>query len=117
MQTALPEDLGSENFGVLRVRRQVINPNTYVGGIVTSRIGMAGTYNFAYGLDGIFRIFGDDYLKFHWAQLFEDSVENKTVSLLPSRINFNRERRTVESVGYDLSLSRSGRDFNPGIGF
>jgi len=62
MQTARTKEVVSENFGVLRIRRQVINPNTYVGGIATSRIGVDGQYNVTYGLVGIFRLYGDDYL-------------------------------------------------------
>ena len=61
MQTASIEDQPSENFGVLRMRRQVINENSYVGGILTSRVGWDGSYNYAYGIDGIFKLFGEDY--------------------------------------------------------
>ena len=43
MQTAPFEDLSSENFGVFRTRRQVLNPYSYVGGIVTSKIGAGGS--------------------------------------------------------------------------
>ena len=30
-----------------------------------------GGYNRTYGLDGIFRLFGDDYLTVNWAQTFD----------------------------------------------
>jgi len=56
MQTANSDELPSENFGVLRLRRQVINSNSYVGGMFTSRLGGNGNYNIAYGFDGIFRV-------------------------------------------------------------
>jgi hypothetical protein len=46
--------LSSENFGILRFRRQVFNENSYIGGILTSRVGTDGSYNTAYGVDGIF---------------------------------------------------------------
>jgi len=59
MQTAQTEDLPSENFGVFRLRRRVFNPYSYIGVISTTRFGMDGTYNVAYGLDGIIRVFGD----------------------------------------------------------
>ena len=49
MQTAEHEETPGENFGVLRMRRQVINQNSYVGGIMTSRLGMNGDQNLAYG--------------------------------------------------------------------
>jgi len=55
-------DLPSENFGVLRIRRQVINSNSYIGGILTSRLGTDGTYNEVIGLDGIINVTGNDYI-------------------------------------------------------
>ncbi|MCH7528413.1 MAG: hypothetical protein IH972_02555 [Candidatus Marinimicrobia bacterium] len=66
-----PAILPSENFGVLRLRRQIINPYTYAGILLTSRMDTDGGYNRAYGLDGIFRLFGDDYLTVNWAQTFD----------------------------------------------
>ena len=117
MQTARTEEVVSENFGVLRLRRRVINPYTYVGGIATSRIGVDGQYNVTYGLDGIFRLYGDDYLKVHWAQCFDDSAKNEPFSLTPTRMSVNWERRTLEGFAYDLGYSRMGDDFEPGIGF
>ncbi len=117
MQTAPFEDVASENFGVLRLRRRVFNPFSYVGGMITSRIGMDGRYNVAYGLDGIFRIFGDDYLSLNWAQSFEDEAVNEVLSLDPSRFRVGWERRKTEGVGYNFSISRMGKDYDPGMGF
>jgi hypothetical protein len=108
--------LPSENFGVLRLRRQVINDNSYVGAMITSRIGDNGQYNIAYGLDGIFRVFGNDYLDIKWAQTFEDSITNKSFTD-PSRILITWERRSEKGIGYNLGYSLSGIHFNPGIGF
>lgn len=117
MQAAPIEDLPSENFGVLRVRRRVFNPFSYVGGILTSRIGVDGSYNIAFGLDGIFCVFGDDYLTLKFAQTFENGKENNSLSLDPTRLRINWERRTINGLGYDLDFSRAGEDYNPGIGF
>jgi len=110
------EILPSENFGVMRLRRQVLNDNTYVGAMMTSRIGVDGSYNLAYGLDGIFRLFGEDYLDIKWSQTFEDGIKNTSVSD-PTRILAIWERRSDKGLGYDLGYSRSGLHFNPGIGF
>ena len=111
------EPLSSENFGVLRVRRRVFNPYSYVGCMMTSRIGTDGSYNVAYGLDGIFRLYGDDYLTVRWAQTFEDEAKNALLSLDPARIRVNWERRKQTGFGYDLELSRAGLDYDPGVGF
>jgi hypothetical protein len=117
MQTAAIEDLPSENFGVFRVRRRVFNPYSYVGGMVTSRIGMDGRYNVAYGFDGIFRLFGNDYLTLNWAQTFEDEKTNKAFSLDPTRIRVNWERRKTEGLGYVFEVSYAGKDYHPAMGY
>jgi hypothetical protein len=117
MQTKEYEETPSENFGVLRMRRQVINPNSYVGGIFTSRLGMNGEQNFAYGLDGIFRLFGDDYLNVKAAQSYDKEIDNTLASIDPSFFMVNWERRSEEGFAYNLNYSYSGQKFNPGIGF
>jgi hypothetical protein len=117
MQTEKHEDLLSENFNVMRLRRQVFNPYSYIGGMITSRIGNGENWNSAYGLDGIFRLFGNDYLTLKWAQSFEDGQQNNIADLEPSKIYVNWDRRGTKGFGYDLSYSRSGEYFNPGIGF
>ena len=119
MQTAPlgDRDIPSENFGVVRVRRRVFNPFSYAGGMVTSRLGADGAYNVVYGLDGIFRVRGDDYMLLNWAQSFEDGKPNDAASLDPSRFRLAWERRTQEGLGLNLSLSYSGKDYDPGMGF
>ncbi|UCH97837.1 MAG: carbohydrate binding family 9 domain-containing protein, partial [Candidatus Aminicenantes bacterium] len=117
MQTAAREDQPAENFSLLRLRRRIFNPYSYIGGIVTSRLGTNGTYNIAYGLDGIFRLFGDDYLILNWAQTFENDADNQLFSLAPSLIRVNWERRNSRGFHYQSEYSRSGAEFNPGMGF
>lgn len=117
MQTAPVEGLSSENLGVLRLRRRVLNPYSYTGGMITSRIGEDGSYNAAYGLDGILRLFGDEYLTFKWAQTFESSRERQLLSLDPARIQINWERRIFKGFSYSLDYSRSGSTYNPKLGF
>jgi hypothetical protein len=117
MQTESYLENPSENFGVARVRRQVINPNSYVGGIMTSRIGSNGDYNLAYGVDGIIRMFGDDYLDVRMAQTFETGAQNKAFSTDPTFAGVRWERRTDEGFAYDLSYNYTGEQMNPDIGF
>lgn len=117
MQTAPVEDKKSENFGVLRIRRRVFNPYSYVGGIVTSRITAAGDYNRAYGFDGTIRLFKDDYLRMAWAQSFETGKENDLFSFKAARFYARWERRTLKGIGYSFSGSYAGPQFNPGMGF
>jgi len=117
MQTAPLDDLPSENSGVFRLRRQVINPYSYVGGIVTSRIGSDGSYNLAYGLDAIWRVRGDDYVTGHWAQTYENGAANEPFSLDAAKAGLTWERRTQKGFGATVRFSRVGQDFNPGLGF
>jgi len=117
MQTASHDETPSENFGVARIRRQVINSNSYVGGMMTSRIGTDGSYNVAYGVDGIFRMFGDDYLDVRLAQTFETEAENKIFSSDPTYAGIRWERRNDEGFAYDLSYNFTGEQMNPEVGF
>jgi hypothetical protein len=117
MHTAALEDHPSENFGVLRLRRQVINPYSYLGGMLTSRLGADGSYNVAYGFDWIWRARGDDYFTLQWAQTFKDGAENRAFSFDSSRVAFMYERRTTRGFGTTLRFARVGPDFDPGMGF
>ncbi len=117
MQTAAFKENPSENFGVFRTKRSVFNPNSYVGGMVTSRLGMNGNYNAAYGLDGQFRVTGDEFMTVKWAQTFEQDSVNKIFDLAPSRFLFEWQRRKIKGFAYDLLYTWSGKSFNPGVGF
>ena len=110
-------DLPSENFGVFRMRRQVFNPNSYVGGILTSRLGTDGTYNEVIGLDGIIKIFSNDYLDMKYAQSFDEKYKNKAFSLDASRMWFDWQRRNEKGLGYDFFYSRAGETYEPDMGF
>ena len=117
MQTAAHEETPGENFGVLRMRRQVVNPNSFVGGIITTRMGMNGAQNVAYGLDGIFRLFGDDYLNVKWAQTYDSETGNQMLSMDPSFFLIDWTRRSEEGFAYSLKYLYSGSAFTPGIGY
>jgi opacity protein-like surface antigen len=110
-------DLPSENFGILRLRRNVINENSYIGGIMTTRLGVDGTYNVSYGVDGIFKIFSNDYINIKWSQVIDESLGSNLLSMDPSNIYLNWKRFTDKGFGYDFTYSRSGKDFQPEMGF
>jgi hypothetical protein len=106
----------SENFGALRLRRQIINDNSYLGTMLTSRLGADGSYNLAYGMDATIRIYGDDYLDIKGSQSLENDSEANSFSE-PSRMVTNWERRSEKGLGYTFGYSYAGTDYNPGIGF
>ena len=119
MQTARKGKTPTENFGVLRLRRQVLNRYSHTGILLTNRMDEEGNYNFAYGLDGIFRIFGKEYLTLKWGQTFENEViEEKAFNFFDTAM-FLAEltRRTDVGFDYELVVARSGKDFVPGIGY
>lgn len=111
------ERLGTENFGVLRLKRRILNENSYVGGIGTSRIGENGERNVAYGLDGIVNVTGDDYVQFAWAQTFDDERPDQVASLDNSRFRLQWERPRSTGLRYQTGVSRAGYGYRPGIGY
>lgn len=117
LQTASFEELPSENFGVFRLKKRAFNEYSYLGGMFTSRLGVDGSYNIAYGVDGVVRVFGDDYLTIRLAQTLHDSAVNKPLSLNPTSFSVNWARRKQEGFSYSGGVSHSGTDFEPGIGF
>ncbi len=117
MQTAAGDGLPSENFGVVRVRRQVLNPYSYAGAIVTSRVGFDGRYNLAYGLDTSLRLFGNDYLTVKWAQTFTEGRRNALLSLDPAKVFIKYMRDTTRGPAYYFVYSRCGQDYDPEMGF
>lgn len=119
MQTASIADVPSENFGVVRLRRRVLNENSYAGGLFTSRVGTNGAYNFAYGLDGIFRIVGSDYFTLKWAQTVDEAIiDARGFNAWDASLLFAEwERRGQQGLTYEGSLIRSGPDYEPGVGF
>jgi hypothetical protein len=121
MQTAAAEDRGvpSENFGVARVRRRVFNRTSYAGGIVTTRLGRDGSYNVGYGLDGVFRLVGDEYLTVKGAQTVDHALV-RTDGFDPgaSTLGLLRwERRRTDGLHYQGTVTRAGADYRPDVGF
>ena len=119
MQT---DDTGAapgENLGVLRARRRFLNQFSYLGGIVTSRVGDDGSYNVLYGADTVVRLFGQDYLTLNWAQSFDDADDLATEDGVFDRsmLRVNVQRRGNDGPLYSANLIRSGAIFEPGMGF
>ena len=116
MQAARHEGMPSENFGVYRLRKQVFNPNSFIGGVVTTRIGEDSTWNVVYGLDGIIKVGGKEYLELKWAQTYQNNTSNQLFG--PNGFARVRiERRTQIGLFYTLSTAWGAQDFRPGIGF
>ena len=116
MQTAPAAGRSGENMGVMRLKQQVFNQYSFVGGILTTRYGSNGRNNVAYGLDTQLRPFGDEYLTLTWAQTRDEVVRERN-ALDASLIRARWERRTDRGMWYNLYYRRVGPDYVPRLGF
>ena len=116
MQTAPAGGRSGENTGVLRLKQQLLNPYSYVGGIVATRIGANGQDNVAYGLDTQLRPFGNEYVTLTWAHTFDEEIQERNV-LDAALFRARWERRTDRGLWYNLYYRRVGPDYTPRLGF
>ncbi|HET6340587.1 MAG TPA: DUF5916 domain-containing protein [Gemmatimonadota bacterium] len=107
----------TENLGVLRLRRRVVNANSYVGAMVTTRSGVEETENLAIGVDGTVNLTGEDYLLFSIADTRHsgDEVEDGFLPNGSTRLVY--ERRRTDGLGFEGGVETIGPDFEPGQGF
>ncbi len=118
MQTARVAGLPRENFGVYRLRRDIFNANSFIGGIITTRLGWDRSYNHVYGFDSQLRVAPKSYLIVKWAQvLSNDTGLNPLQDASGGFARVRVERRTQIGLSYTLSGTWQGRNFLPGIGF
>lgn len=113
MQVEADGGSGSENLGVVRLRRQ-LNSGSFVGAIATTRLAGGHRYNIAYGVDTQLRAFGNDYLSAQWAQTFDDA---RPAGLQSGVVNAIWERRSAQGLVYSAWAKWSGPEHEPGLGF
>ncbi|MBN1158627.1 MAG: carbohydrate binding family 9 domain-containing protein [Bacteroidales bacterium] len=124
LQTAFLKDnekdeeiLPTINNSAVRLRKKInLNSNSYLGGLVTSRIDAHGSYNIGYGFDAILNLFRNDYLNIVLART-SDTAKNEHPILSPSKIYMQWERRTYQGLSYDLNYTQAGSKYNPEMGF
>ncbi|MEO8564483.1 MAG: DUF5916 domain-containing protein, partial [bacterium] len=116
MQTDRLAQFPSENFGVLRMRRPVLNDNSTAGFMATSYAG-GGRRNLALGTDASLRVRPDEYLVMKWAGTADDA-DSVGVGLMDrSIVDLRYERRVGRGLQYSLSGTRAGPTFRPELGF
>lgn len=115
LQEAGHSGTSSENFGVVRLKKEMINANSYVGAIAANRIDFDGSRNTTIGIDGLINVFDDDYLTVRFAQSHDSDDEFDFVE--SSRIFADWERRRSIGLGYSFGIVRSGKNYNPEMGF
>jgi hypothetical protein len=119
MQTADSDNLPSENFGVLRIRKSVLNQRSYMGGIFTSRIGADGSSNIVYGFDGDVNTVGDHFVEFKMAQSIDDGIpkEDRYDFKETSAVRFGVRSTSSTGFGYQFTFNRMADDLRPSLGF
>lgn len=118
MQTAGSSAGPSENFSVLRLRRRVINENSTVGLIGTSRVAEDGGYSVLYGVDATVRAVGENFIAMRWAQTFDsDSNPQPSGALDRSRLFLELADRSPSGLTYAVSYDQSASAFEPAVGF
>jgi hypothetical protein len=113
VQTRGAPEQGAENFGVVRLRRQVLNANSTLGVLFTSRVGAGGTHDLAAGMDGTIRLGGDDYLAFGLAWT---SGEESPGAVDAGFATATLLRRRAVGWNYQLGWTYSGPAFDPTMG-
>ena len=114
MQTEGSSAQTAENFGVLRVRRNVLNPASTVGGILTSRMSEGGQRNHTYGTDALLKVGRNEYVTLQWAQSIDDSTGASGAS---GMVRGAWERRASQGLVYRLGAKWSGAEHAPELGF
>ena len=119
MQTESQGELPAENFGVVRLRRRVVNDQSFAGIMTTSRVGDDGSWNVAYGTDAILRLGQFEILEMKWVQTFEDDLvdANGTSLTGSSYASAQLQRQTDIGWSYRGGASYAGEDYFPGVGF
>ena len=109
----------SENMGVLRLRRQVLDELSSLGALLTTRVGTDGSYNTVGALDTSLHLHGDHYLSVNLAHAWW-GLGPTTAGGHPIDDSFGLlrvERRSGTGLVYTAEASRSGPGFVPGLGF
>jgi hypothetical protein len=116
MQTEALGTTPSENFGVLRLRRPVLNPWSTAGLMLTSYVG-GSRHSVAGGVDAALRLIGDEYLTLKWAGSIDSANEGRFDPWNGGTIYGRWERRTGRGLSYTVSVTRFGEDYRPELGF
>ncbi len=117
MQTAETSSSPSLNHSVLRLKKRVINDNSDVGFILTSRSDFKNENNQTFGFDSRIRYSKGSFLNIKWAQTMASDVVNRLARVPSSRFWISSSSQNTVGFNHGFSLSYSGPDFSPILGF
>jgi hypothetical protein len=116
VQTDERDTIPSENLGVMRIRRRVLNPFSYAGTMLTSRFAGGGRYHVGTGLDAYLKLMDNEYLTVRGAATFDDSGGSPGL-LGRSQLYAQWQRRSTRGLTYFAQFHRVGADYRPELGF
>jgi hypothetical protein len=117
MQTGGAEVSGvavaSENFGVARIQRPVLDQGSYVGALFTSRADFDGSSNLVYALDADLRVTGDHFVGLQAAGSSDRGEAERNGAMATVVV----QRRINRGLSFGHSFGHVARDFRPAVGF
>jgi hypothetical protein len=116
MQTDDQGSVPGENFGVVRLRRPILNPWSTAGLMLTTYYG-GGRHNVALGADTSIRVRGDDYVGVKGAATTDSTERAGTDLASRSFVDARWERRSGRGLSYTWQMTRAGADYVPELGF
>jgi len=117
MQTADTEEFNGENFTVGRITKQLNNPNSYVGMMLTNQTDLNGNYNLALAGDMLLRVRPQVDWTVRLAHTIDSDLDNGLINFDGQKIFTSLVKRSERGFVYALSLLRVGKDYNPELGF
>lgn len=114
MQTDQTGDIEGENFGVFRAKRNVLNPSSFIGGMITSRVANGGGTNLNLGLDATLNLFSTDYVMLKAINTQEEGTQ---LNLKSSFLSVEWKRPSDVNLGYEMAVEHRGEKYNPAVGF
>ena len=116
MQTDDEGSAPAENFGVVRLRRPILNPWSTAGLMLTTYYG-GGRRNVALGADTSLRLGGDEYVGLKWTATADEAERGAADLSSRSLFDARWERRSGRGLSYTWQLTRAGADYRPELGF
>ncbi|HET6244461.1 MAG: carbohydrate binding family 9 domain-containing protein [Bacteroidetes bacterium] len=120
MQTMAMEEEGlpSENFSVLRVKKELYNNGSYVGGILTNRISISdlSVSNQVAGVDYLHRINRKWFTSGAFSGTF-NSREETSFTRNNMAAQFKLVKQSNRGFSHILDAKYLGEDFDPAMGF